>query len=270
MRKFFTFLIALAAVTLASVYGALPFGYGFQGGCGGYNSGCAPGPTYTGPGNVQSGAKAWFSCARGYSAASVGVNACQICDAVACTSSACNVTAAHGSRPTLAFTAPSSLPTVVFNGSSQGLASTTFITGYIQPLTVSMVADVATNPSGNENTFFTGGTFQFGYQGGPVLYAYTGNTTLSTAVTAAAYHAVQYIVDNTGGSSIYLDGTSNSGSVGNTTGVTNSYIRIGFAGSSQYLNGAIAEIGVWNVNFHTGAVDSAMNTNQHGTNGYNF
>jgi hypothetical protein len=88
MRKLLTFLIALASVTLASVSGVLPFGYGFQGGCGGYNSGggfsggCAPGPTYTGPGDVFSTSPyAWFSCARGYNGAYAnGTNS--LCDVV--------------------------------------------------------------------------------------------------------------------------------------------------------------------------------------------
>ncbi len=51
--KLLTFLIALGAIVFAVVSPASAFGYGFQGGCGGYNSACMASPSYVGPCDIS-------------------------------------------------------------------------------------------------------------------------------------------------------------------------------------------------------------------------
>jgi hypothetical protein len=76
MRKFLTFLIALSAIVLGVCSSTSA-----QAGCiiGGGIICVSPAASYTGPGDVVSGAKAWYGL-RAYSAATAGTKAIRLCD----------------------------------------------------------------------------------------------------------------------------------------------------------------------------------------------
>jgi hypothetical protein len=87
--------------------------------------------------------------------------------------------------------------------------------------------------------------------------------------TDNAFHALQYVI-NGASSFVYADGvagaTQNAG--------TNNGFATGLYLSSQggfitYLDGTIMEAGVWPTSFSAGN-SSGINSNQHGTSGYNF
>jgi hypothetical protein len=89
-RKLLTFLIALAAVAIVNASPAQAFGcrgWPQLSGGNGCNSSITPPASYTGPGDVASGASFWASCARVYTAAQAST-ATSLCDLVAVTGGA--------------------------------------------------------------------------------------------------------------------------------------------------------------------------------------
>lgn len=72
-------LIVAGWLCLLPAISAFGFGYGFEGGAGGYNSAAVSGASYTGPGDVVSGAAAAYGL-RAYNSADRGNRLINVCD----------------------------------------------------------------------------------------------------------------------------------------------------------------------------------------------
>jgi hypothetical protein len=108
----------------------------------------------------------------------------------------------------------------------------------------------------------------------------SANTVLATSNDAtfltqgsnadSSFHAVQGIM-NGASSTLASDGTETTGGVGATTMSSNTSRLMRFAGGNS-MDGVLCEAGLWSGNFTTGGGGQAslMNSNIHGSNGYNF
>ena len=257
----------------------------------------AAGASYTGPGDIASGALAWYGL-RAYSSAARGQKAINVCNAgdatcvdmstdassgaltittvggTNCSVSTCTIKKAYdqtgngydatqstiANRPTLSVSCLSSLPCMAFSG-SQYLQAT--IPAVSFPDTYSAVAK-RTGNFGAQNAIFAS------YPGGPVFYFYSGSNLLalyagvagSMTVGAAdnSWHAIQALV-NGGSSSLEVDGTTSGGALSNNGGSTS--LGVGaYPGGSNRFNGFMAEGGYWTSAVSSGN-QSSMNSNQH-------
>ena len=257
----------------------------------------AAGASYTGPGDIASGALAWYGL-RAYSSAARGQKAINVCNAgdatcvdmstdassgaltittvggTNCSVSTCTIKKAYdqtgngydatqstiANRPTLSVSCLSSLPCMAFSG-SQYLQAT--IPAVSFPDTYSAVAK-RTGNFGAQNAIFAS------YPGGPVFYFYSGSNLLalfagvagSMTVGAAdnSWHAIQALV-NGGSSSLDVDGTTSGGALSNNGGSTS--LGVGaYPGGSNLLNGFMAEGGYWTSAVSSGN-QSSLNSNQH-------
>lgn len=264
--------------------------------------------SYTGPGEVVGGALGWYSSARAYTAAfaaggtaimdlvdQAGANLVTIhilstgyvdLTAISNWVSANSVTTIrvtklydqtgtgnHVTNVTLA-----QMPALVLNSFNglPGLVATSargdrLLSGNItqaQPLSYSGVA---------KRTGGTGASGWVGSNSNPVglypgtganIWSVAGNTVLasSTIATDNAFHAAQGVL-NGGSSAIVIDGTAATGA-GGALGFSASAISICRANGGT-PDGVLMEAGVWPIAFNATQYGN-MNTNQHGTNGYNF
>lgn len=263
-----------------------------------------PGVAYTGPGDIVSGAYGWWGL-RGYTAAySTGSNpALDLVDQANANPITINIlangrldvasisawvtansvstikvkrmydqtgNARHmnqatlANMPTLNLTGFGSLPAVVFTAaSSQSLtAGSPTRTG---PLTGSMVWNRTGGGVDTEPTYW-----------GVTVLAQTANNlrinngaNLDLAATTGSWHASQ-MVFNGASSAIYTDGTSATGSTGTVPTTGSAGLLMGAPAVSNYYNGSIAEVGWWGTTAINSTQAGNLNTNQHGTNGYNF
>lgn len=125
---------------------------------------------------------------------------------------------------------------------------------YVRTALVANAAVVTFNANGFQMTTATANL---------ATYKGASGNIVTVAATDSVYHAVQG-VQNGASSSISADGATNTGAVTNNA-ISGTSI-IARAPSTASLDGTIMEVGLWAGTIST----SAMNSNQHGTNGYNF
>lgn len=153
-------------------------------------------------------------------------------------------------RPYIAFGRASSQ---YLSGSDPTLSSpVTFSAVYDRTGSLTSIANII-------NLSTTGFAFQTPALNNLISVVGGGPSVFSAAAADSAWHAVQG-VDNAGSSVLYIDGTSNTGSIssGSSTG-------LGVGGSvtgGNTLDGRMAEGGFWASAFSSGN-QSSMNTNQH-------
>lgn len=265
---------------------------------------------YTGPGNVVSGAFAWYSCSRGYSTADTAnaCNVCLPADTTCAditlsagfavlpgSLSTCNITtvictvktlydktgngrdvtqATEAARPRFRPAMASNncpttaLPCMLFVGASSQSLSSSNVT-LAQPVTGSVVytrgATSGAFFSNNATTFYARSA-----SGATVLNAGTDTGSVGTAANGS-FHAFQGIL-NGASSAVFIDGTATTGLSAGTNGISTAPIQIGSAGGSLFFDGYLCEVGLWGSAFTTtgGGQADLMNSNQHGSNGYNF
>lgn len=258
----------------------------------------AAGPVaYSGPGDVVSGAMAWWGL-RGYTRAystgsnpgidvvdtatqlitttinilangaldvatiaalGYGVSVSKMYDQ---TGSGYHLVATAGTLPVLTLSGLGSLPVITFNGTSSALAAFA-VPNTAQPVTVSAVAN-STNNSAQQSLFYN--SIQVAYNVGGAspntanLYA-SGNLPSDAVVSDGFWHALQGIF-NAASSELNVDGSAAStGAIGSDS-MANSRFDLGSIGGSQWFKGKVVEMGVWTIVF-SGANSSAMSGNQH-------
>jgi hypothetical protein len=264
--------------------------------------------SYIGPGDVVSGAIGWYSPARAYSAAFAagGTAIMDLVDQAGANPVTINILATgyadltaisnwvaansvstirvtklydqtgtgnHVTNVTLA-----QMPALVLNSfnSLPGLVTTSargdrLLSGNItqaQPISFSTVA---------KRTSGTGASGWIGSNTNPVglypgtgstIWSVAGNTVLASPATTTenTFHAAQGII-NGASSSIVINGSATTGA-GGSTGYSASAIAIARANGNS-ADGVIMESGLWPIAFNATQYGN-MNTNQHGTSGYNF
>jgi hypothetical protein len=261
---------------------------------------------FTGPGDIVSGAYAWYSCARAYNTADTSA-ACNVClpsdttcadltisggfAVVPAGLSTCNITTVictvktlydkSGNSQTLTQSTIANRATFRPAMASNGCPTTALpcfklvqansqayigpATTISQPITISLVyirGGVTGEPAGNGVTLIAN-------SGNIQLFAGTGGATATAA--DGSWHAVQSVF-NAASSSAYVDGTNTALNPG-TGGASSNFIQIGLPNVNAYFDGVIGEVGFWAADFtNVGGIDkrSAMNSNQHGSSGFNF
>ena len=264
---------------------------------------------YVGPGDIVSGAKAWWGF-RGYNAAysgnvagicdqstglvcviatwsgstlsipNVGAGPCNqttnICEvselydgsgSLSCGGAACNVTSAHGSRPTLLVSCNNGHPCMQC-GTGISMIGAGTAPAVSQPLTVSFAAErtgglsafdtvLGSDASGNVQSGFGDGV-----GGANIALMYAGTVQTISGIADNSFHAMQDIY-NGASSSAYIDGTSHSTSPGTNTFPASGVLQVCQGASfSNQLVGNFLEAGYWSGAF-SGASQSSMNSNQH-------
>ena len=257
----------------------------------------AAGASYTGPGDIASGAVAWYGL-RAYSSAARGQKAINVCNAgdatcvdmstdassgaltittvggTNCSVSTCTIKKAYdqtgngydatqstiASRPTLSVSCLSSLPCMAFSG-SQYLQAT--IPAVSFPDTYSAVAKRTGNFGAQNAIFAISGRVRCSISLVDAnLVALFAGVAGSMTVGAAdnSWHAIQALV-NGGSSSLDVDGTTTGGALSNNGGSTS--LAVGaYPGGSNLLNGFMAEGGYWTSAVSSGN-QSSLNSNQH-------
>jgi hypothetical protein len=264
--------------------------------------------SYVGPGDIVSGAIGWYSPARAYTAAfaaggtaimdlvdqaganpvtinilSTGyaditaisnwvtansvstIRVTKLYDQTGTGNHVTNATLAQ--MPALVLSSLNSLPGLVTTGARTDRLLSGNITR-AQPISYSVVA---------KRTASTGASGWIGSNTNPVglypgtgadIWSVAGNTVLASPATTteSAFHAAQGIL-NGGSSAIVIDGSATTGA-GGSTGYSASAISL-FRANGGTPDGVLMEAGVWPSAFNATQYGD-MNTNQHGTNGYNF
>lgn len=269
----------------------------------------APGGSYTGPGDVVSGAYAWYGL-RGYTAAySTGSNpAVDLVDQAGANPITINIlangrlhvasinswvtansvstikvtrwydqsgNARHANQATLSkmpvlnLTGFGSLPAMVFTASGSMDLQSGSVT-QAQPITASMV--YTRGSASGAIVARAGGSTMFARtsSGATVLNAGTDTGNVGTAANGS-WHAFQGIL-NGASSAVFIDGAATTGLNAGTNGLSASPIGIGTGAGVAFFDGSMAEVGIWAAAFTTsgGGQADLINTNQHGADGYNF
>lgn len=269
-----------------------------------YNPPVAAAPSsYIGPGDVISGAYAWYGL-RAYNAAyatgsnpaldivdQAGANALTVnilstgrLDVASISSwvTANSVTTIKVTRmydqsgnsrhlnqstltnmPVLNLTGFGSLPAIVVDGTvPQHMSTDPGAIAQNQPLTYSFVYLYG----GRDGEAFAHmGTFINTVSGGFKVRA--GNNPSASTAANGSWHACQGVV-NTTSSATYIDGSSTTG-ISSGSNNANDRIRFALLVDFQYPSLSMAEFGLWGSAFNATQAGN-MNTNQHGSSGYNF
>ncbi|SRR5229473_165653 len=296
MRIIFTLLLCLWFGPASAQWGE---GRGWLTGVGWLPLARAPvGGAYTGPGDIQSGALAWYGL-RGYNAAySTGSNpAVDLVDQAGANTITINILAngnldtasisawvtAHSvttinitrcydqsgngnhavqatlaNMPTLTLSGLGSLPIMTTSATPLFLLAPTTLTAP-QPFSMSGIADRTTGAS-LQFFFATSNTTGMAGDGTNSFTLYAGNTNDVTAANNA-YHAVQGLFNGVS-SSIQIDGTLTTGqNAGAQTASAQPVIGGGNSGGGFPFPGNILEVGIWSGD--QSSHFSAMNSNQH-------
>lgn len=251
---------------------------------------------YVGPGDIVSGAAAWYGL-RAYSAAARGGN---VCDIVRASDSASQtfISLADGSldvasiasflaattgkvsklydqtgqgwdvlqatdskRPAFTLSGIGSLPCMTFvRASSQEFASSGNFTGFSQQYSMSMVAKRTGNFSAANGVLGAGGSL-IGFNTSVDNANMFAGSNVAAAAADNAFHAVQAVF-NGASSVLYVDGSSSTVNAGAGAVSSATTIKVGTNGFGSPLDGAIAEVGIWPAGFSSGD-RSSMNSNQH-------
>lgn len=258
---------------------------------------------FTGPGDVVSGALAWYSCSRGYNTADTA-NACNVClpadttcaditlsagiAVVPGSLSTCNITtvictvktaydkSGNSRNVTNATIAnrPTFRPAMASNGCpTTALPCMLFVASSSQQLLYTPAVTQA-QPVTVSVVYIRGSASgDVVYAGGPLVGAsnnvvrMNAGTIVDTTATNGSWHAAQAIF-NGASSAAYVDGGSSTGLNAGATTITQGFY-LGAAVVSANFDGYLAEAGIWPSAFN-GTQAGDMNTNQHGANGYNF
>lgn len=260
---------------------------------------------FSGPGDVVSGAYAWYSCSRGYNGADTS-NACNVClpSAGACFDltlssglavvpaglSTCNITTVictvktmydktGNSRDVTQVTEanrPTFRPAMASNGCpTTALPCVLFVPANSQRLNSSATITQAQPITislvyirGSANGEPATNNVEFIANSGNIqLFAGTGGATATAA--NGSWHAAQGVF-NSSSSAAYIDGTTTTGLNPGTGAPSGNTISLGQSVVSNFFDGSIAEAGFWPSGFNATQAGN-MNTNQHSsTNGYNF
>lgn len=259
------------------------------------------GGSYSGPGDIVSGAVGFWSPARAYNAAfaaglgpivdltdtSTGTNnftahilstgfvdvssitahygatAISVSKLYDQTGNGNDVTQATlASMPSLSLSSLNSLPGLSLNG-SQVLAGTTAMSG----TTTGTFSGVGKRTSGGFGGLVAAATLGIGWNSAANSMMLFQNSVASFTASDSVFHALQGVMN--GASSVaYLDGSSNSpGNPG--SGTFSTTFQIG-QNASFKVTGIIMEGGFWPSILFNGTQQANMNANQHGSNGYNF
>jgi hypothetical protein len=173
-----------------------------------------------------------------------------------------NATAAN--RPTLVFNDTAAGKACMrFNGSSQFLATPGSTPN--QPFTFSSYAIATGNFTSTTSIAGFANTFDqviIGHINPDTLVMYDASAQPTATAVDNVFHAIQSIFDNTGGSSIYIDGVSTLMNLLSGVGGNGSPITLGSAKSaSLFWTGDICEISLSPSAFNP-STQAAMNTNQ--------
>jgi len=266
-----------------------------------YYKAAGGGAAYTGPGDVVSGAYAWYGL-RGYNAAyATGSNpALDIVDQAGANQLTVNILsngrldvasisswvttnsvstikvkriydqsgnvrhvnqATLANMPVLNLTGFGSLPAIVFTAANSHNLESSLTVTQAQPITVSMVEKHTANTGDITSNAVTPLAFNTNIR----LFAGSG---ADFAASVNTWHAVQAVANNTS-SAGYVDGSSTTGLTAGTNAPSGNTISIGKAVVSNAFDGSLAEAGYWPSGFN-GTQAGDMNTNQHGVNGHNF
>lgn len=185
-----------------------------------------------------------------------------------CSAAACNVTqATNGNRPSVTAVCQNSYICTTYNGSTSCL-TVAYGGSQAQPITVSSVQNTTT-PGSPVGMFNSGESVIVGSNGANTWLVYAGSEVSATA-SDSALHAIQTLF-NGSLSNAYVDGIG-SGSINPGTQALATSLEFGdFVGCPSPAlawTGKIQEFGIW-IGDKT-ANNAAMNTNQHGTMGFNF
>ena len=171
------------------------------------------------------------------------------------------VQATLANMPVLNLTGLGSLPAMVFTQANSHNLLSSATVTQAQPLTVSIVYKYGSATSQLANN-------------GPIhiftlsnQFSMQSPTYQAVTVSTGVWHAVQAVF-NGASSDAYVEGASNPVSPG-TSSPSSSAISLGRGVVSAYLSGSIAETGFWPSGFDATQAGN-MNTNQHGTDGHNF
>lgn len=254
---------------------------------------------YSGPGDIVSGAKAWWGL-RGYNAAFAG-NAANVClpldvtcadvaivsgslslsalGVLGCndSTSICTVKTLYdqtgngntitqgtiGKRPKLTVSCVSSLPCMTFaSASSQTMQTSAAFSDTSQQWSISVVGNRTANFTTAQVFIGDVSSHSAGFSATSGNAQFNAGSTVDATASNTTIHAIQFVA-NGASSIIYVDGSSTTVNAGAGTFGVDDLVYLGSLGdSSRYLTGSIMEIGVWPSGF-TGGNQSSMNSNQH-------
>lgn len=264
------------------------------------------GATYQGPGDIVSGATAWGSSARAYSAAFAagGTAVLDLVDQAGANPITINIlttgfvdvasintwvtahsvtticvtkvydqtgTGNHWTQATLA-----NMPTLTRN-IINGLPAMTFASS--QTINTTTTFTVAANFSFSTVYERTSGTAiggAFGGAGGSFIGAGTGanlavinnSTSVTETATDNAWHGLNALVTSGAASALNVDGTDFTSLNAGSAGLSAVALRFGRAGTNELL-GNVAEGGFWQTTALTPTQRGNLYTNMHGASGYN-
>lgn len=184
----------------------------------------------------------------------------------------CDITHATLSRnPVLNFSALGGRACPFFNNIRFLQTSATLTVA--QPLTVSAVAENIT-ATGTSRTLIADGGVAIGYSASGsnpnTVFVFAGGSVPQATATDGAFHALQFNLSNVAAtSSVYVDGSANAISLGAAGGFTGSP-QVGANAGGSIINGIICEMAIYPLDFSLSGRQAAANSNQHGSNGYNF
>lgn len=257
---------------------------------------------YQGPGDVASGAAAWWGF-RAYNVAyATGSNPAAIIDrlsdhttqtinilntgyfdaasaATFCAATTCVVNQLYdqtgngnhlvwlgeGTAPAVTSSALNTFSCATFTASSNDelLTSGNFTRG--QPLTAVYSAKRSNGSPSAYNTVLGDGTtnVQMGFNNASgTIFMYSGNAIPTTTATEGAMHAVQNIMHDATQSKFVVDGTVSNVTLGNTSGWAASPIRAGVGTGS--FGGVVCEAGIWPIDMSSPTnFTTTLNTNMH-------
>lgn len=174
-------------------------------------------------------------------------------------------TATAAAMPTLTFSALNGLPGIQCAGAC--VFPTPSIT-QSQPFSVSYVAERTGNLTTAQNVLSTsGGVVRVGFSASTNTATIVAGSAITATASDSAFHATQGVI-NGASSSLVIDGSATTGNAG--TNVLSNPVNLATAnGSGASLTGIIMEVGIWPSAFNATQYGN-LNTNQHGTSGYNF
>jgi hypothetical protein len=172
----------------------------------------------------------------------------------------------NANQPGFSLTAgPGGTPAITFNGTSQFMQNASPPNGAVGS-TISAVANSTYTAAQQSLVHFsgTGGDQQLGYalSGANSIFLYAGNIFSPITAADATYHAINAVF-NGASSDGNVDGTATTGNAG-TQAPTSTTIGLGAtsSGGSQFVSGALTEVGYWNATAFTSTQSSNMKTNQ--------
>lgn len=185
-----------------------------------------------------------------------------------CTSSvACDVTnATISNRPVLLQNAVNGKWCMQLTSSSKQSLRSSTASGLAQAFTVSAVYEFIDNAA-QSALFGDSSNIEVGNHRSTAndAFIYAGSAVPTATANASAFHAAQYVFNNAS-SDLYIDGSTNPGSLGSSTGIAVQNLSVGSqggigAGVVDPYNGVGCEVLVYPVGFSSGQ-KASMNSNQ--------